>query len=69
MLRFHYTRSNEEVKQAKHMQETFQLLYHEMGAIVTSDPHGTEDNYGLEAPAGSFILGTIRMGNDPKSRH
>ena len=67
VLRFHYTWSNEEVKQAKHMQETFQAIMHEMGAIVTSNPRGPEDNYGLEAP-GRIIheVGTIRMGDDPK---
>ena len=67
VLRFNYTWSNEEVKQAKHMQETFQSIMHEMGAIVTSNPHGPEDNYGLEAP-GRIIheVGTIRMGDDPK---
>ena len=67
VLRFNYTWSNEEVKQAKHMQETFQSIMHEMGAIVTSSPHGPEDNYGLEAP-GRIIheVGTIRMGDDPK---
>ncbi len=67
VLRFNYTWSDAEIKQAKHMQETFQELLHQMGAIVTSKPHGPEDSYGLEAP-GRIIheVGTIRMGNDPK---
>ena len=67
VLRFNYTWSDAEVKQAKHMQETFQALLHEMGAIVTSKVHGPEDSWGLEAP-GRIIheVGTIRMGNDPK---
>ncbi|HEX5026701.1 MAG TPA: GMC family oxidoreductase [Agriterribacter sp.] len=67
VLRFNYTWSSDEVKQAKHMQETFQSLMHEMGAIVTSKQHGPEDSYGLEAP-GRIIheVGTIRMGDDPK---
>lgn len=67
VLRFHYTWSNDEINQAKHMQDTFQSIMHEMGAIVTSH-HGPEDSYGLEAP-GRIIheVGTIRMGDDPKT--
>ena len=67
VLRFNYKWSDAEIKQAKHMQETFQTLMHEMGAIVTAKPHGPENNWGLEAP-GRIIheVGTIRMGNDPK---
>ena len=66
VLRFHYKWSNDEIKQAKHMQETFQSIMHEMGAIY--DPmEGPETNYGLEAP-GRIIheVGTVRMGDDPK---
>lgn len=68
VLRFNYTWANEEIKQAKHMQDTFQEIMHNMGAIITSTIHGPETNYGLEAP-GRIIheVGTIRMGNDPKS--
>ncbi len=68
VLRFHYNWTNEEVKQAKHMQETFKSIMHEMGAIVTSKVHGPETNYGLEAP-GKIIheVGTIRMGDDAKT--
>ena len=49
------------------MQDTFQAIMHEMGAIVTSTPHGPENNYGLEAP-GRIIheVGTTRMGDDSK---
>lgn len=68
VLRFHYTWSNDEIRQAKHMQDTFQELLHQMGAIIPKgDLHGPEDSYGLEAP-GRIIheVGTIRMGNDPK---
>ncbi|MBB5636146.1 choline dehydrogenase-like flavoprotein [Pedobacter cryoconitis] len=67
VLRFNYKWAVEEVKQAKHMQETFQEMMHTMGAIVTSKIHGPEDNYGLEAP-GKIIheVGTVRMGDDPK---
>jgi len=67
VLRFHYKWSNDEINQAKHMQETFQSIMHEMGA-VSGPPHGPETNYGLEAP-GRIIheVGTVRMGDDPKT--
>ena len=67
VLRFHYKWTDAEIKQAKHMQETFQSVMHEMGAVITSRIQGPETNYGLEAP-GRIIheVGTIRMGDDPK---
>ncbi|MGN6440259.1 MAG: GMC oxidoreductase [Agriterribacter sp.] len=67
VLRFHYKWSNEEVLQAKHMQETFAEVMHNMGAIVTSPQRGPEDSWGLEAP-GRIIheVGTIRMGDNQK---
>jgi choline dehydrogenase-like flavoprotein len=48
------------------MQETFQSIMHEMGAIY-GPPAGPETNYGLETP-GHIIheVGTVRMGDDPK---
>jgi len=66
VLRFHYKWSNDEINQAKHMQETFQSIMHEMGAKY-GPPEGPETNYGLEAP-GRIIheVGTVRMGDDPK---
>ncbi|UYZ63907.1 GMC family oxidoreductase [Hymenobacter weizhouensis] len=67
VLKFHYKWTDAEIKQAKHMQETFQSIMHEMGAIITSKIPGPETNYGLEAP-GRIIheVGTVRMGDDPK---
>ncbi len=68
VLRFHYKWSDYEVKQAKHMKETFRELIHKMGGVVTSGgDDGPENNYGLAAP-GRIIheVGTTRMGNDPK---
>ncbi len=67
VLRFHYRWADEEVLQAKHMQETFQEILHEMGAIVSSAAPGPETSYGLEAP-GKIIHegGTTRMGDDRK---
>jgi choline dehydrogenase-like flavoprotein len=66
VLRFNYKWAPEEVKQAKHMQETFKEIMHAMGAIA-SEPPGAETSYGLEAP-GKIIheVGTVRMGDDPK---
>lgn len=68
VLKFNYTWSNEEIKQAKHMMETFQSIMHEMGAIITSPIPGADTLYGLETP-GRIIHegGTTRMGNDPKT--
>lgn len=67
VLRFHYNWADDEIKQAKHMQETFQSIMHEMGAIITSRIPGADTNYGLETP-GRIIheVGTVRMGDDPK---
>ena len=68
VLRFNYKWSDAELKQAKHMQETFESLMHEMGAIMTSKPKGAEEDYGLLKP-GEIIheVGTVRMGDDPKT--
>ncbi len=67
VLRFHYKWSDYEIKQAKHMQETFQEIMHKMGAVITWGVAGADTNYGLETP-GRIIheVGTTRMGNDPK---
>jgi choline dehydrogenase-like flavoprotein len=67
VLRFHYKWNNDEINQAKHMQETFQGIMHAMGAIITSGERNAANNWGLEAP-GRIIheVGTVRMGNDPK---
>lgn len=68
VLRFQYTWSDAELKQAKHMQDTFEELLHAMGAIVTSKKKGPEEDYGLLKP-GEIIheVGTVRMGDDPKT--
>ena len=68
VLRFHVKWSDHEIKQAKHMQETFKEIMHNMGAIVLSKDKGAEDNYGLEPP-GKIIheAGTVRMGSDPRT--
>lgn len=69
-LRFNYKWSDYEVKQAKHMQDTFEEIIHAMGGIALGPKPGpdTEHGYGLAAP-GKIIheVGTVRMGNDPKT--
>lgn len=69
VLRFHTKHSDYEIKQAKHMKETFKEILHAMGAVITwGDKDGPENNYGLHNP-GNIIheAGTVRMGNDPRS--
>jgi choline dehydrogenase-like flavoprotein len=69
VLRFNTKNSEYEIKQAKHMKETFKEIMHNMGAIITSgDKDGPENDYGLADP-GVIIheAGTVRMGDDPKS--
>jgi choline dehydrogenase-like flavoprotein len=68
VLRFNVKWTDHEVKQAKHMKETFKEIMHNMGAVITWGGDDDEkNNYGLEAP-GKIIheAGTVRMGNDPK---
>jgi choline dehydrogenase-like flavoprotein len=68
VLRFHYKWSDYEIKQAKHMKETFAEMIDKMGGVVTSGANaGPENDYGLLAP-GRIIheVGTTRMGDDPK---
>ena len=68
VLKFHTKYTDYEIKQAKHMKETFAEILHAMGAVsVWGADDGPENNYGLHAP-GNIIheAGTIRMGNNPK---
>jgi choline dehydrogenase-like flavoprotein len=66
VLRFHAKWSDYEIKQAKHMKETFKEIMHNMGAVITWGDDGPENNYGLEVP-GKIIheAGTVRMGSNP----
>jgi choline dehydrogenase-like flavoprotein len=69
VLRFNTSHSEYEIKQAKHMKETFAEILHAMGAVQTwGDKDGAHNNYGLHAP-GNIIheAGTVRMGNHPKT--
>src|SRR5690606_20394269 len=67
VLRFNYTWSDHEIKQAKHMHDTFEEIIHQMGGVPLGDKPGPDSMYGLENP-GRIIheVGTTRMGDDPK---
>jgi choline dehydrogenase-like flavoprotein len=68
VLRFHFRFADHEVKQAKHMQETFRAIIQEMGGTPTSAMPSEASGYGLAA-GGVIIheIGTTRMGNNPSS--
>ena len=68
VLRFHYKWSDHEVKQARHMKQTFEEIIVKTGGVITwGNTDGPQNDYGLEAP-GRIIheVGTTRMGDDPK---
>jgi choline dehydrogenase-like flavoprotein len=68
VLRFHFKFTEYEYNQAKHMQETFRQIIHELGGTPLSPMPTREQGYGLE-PGGRIIheVGTTRMGDDPKT--
>jgi choline dehydrogenase-like flavoprotein len=68
VLKFHWKWSDYEFKQVKHMQETFRKLIAEMGGEVWNDMPGKDKGYGI-SNGGQIIheVGTVRMGNDPKT--
>lgn len=67
VLRFNYQWTDQEIRQTKHMQDTFEEIIHNMGGIPLGNKPGADSNYGLTRP-GEIIheVGTTRMGNDPK---
>ena len=68
VLRFHWKFSDHEIKQVKHMQETFRSIINEMGGTPLSEMPTAEQDYGIE-PGGRIIheVGCVRMGHDPKT--
>jgi choline dehydrogenase-like flavoprotein len=68
VLRFHFGWGDYERRQAKHMQEAFRAIIHEMGGTPLSEMPGPDDDYGLEK-GGRIIheCGATRMGRDPKT--
>ncbi len=67
VLRFHFKWSQDEILQAKHMQETFQAIIEAAGGKVT-DKAGAEDNWGI-ARGGEIIheVGATKMGDNSKT--
>ena len=68
VLRFHWKWSDHELKQVKHMQETFRNIINEMGGTPMSPMPSAESGYGIE-PGGRIIheVGCVRMGKDAKT--
>ncbi len=66
--RFHFTWSDHEINQVRHMQETFRALVQELGGTPTSPMPPRERGYGIAA-GGRIIheVGVTRMGNDPST--
>lgn len=67
VLRFHFQWSQDEILQAKHMQETFKEIIETAGGTVTYSS-GADRNWGI-SKGGEIIheVGCTRMGNDPKT--
>ncbi|MBC7883991.1 MAG: GMC family oxidoreductase [Saprospiraceae bacterium] len=68
VLRFHYKWTEHEVKQAKHMHDTFEEILTGMGGVILGQKPTAENQHGLATP-GRIIheVGTSRMGDDPKT--
>ena len=54
VLKFNYKWTEHEVKQAKHMQDTFEQILEATGGILLGDKPGADRNYGLTAPEKLF---------------
>jgi len=68
VLKFNVKWTDHEIKQAKHMKETFKEILHNMGAVITwGGDDDASTNYGLTKP-GEIIheAGTVRMGDNAK---
>jgi choline dehydrogenase-like flavoprotein len=68
VLRFHFRFTEHEYRQAKHMQDTFRGIIHELGGTPLSPMPSKESGYGLEN-GGRIIheVGTTRMGSNPET--
>ncbi|MBB6126849.1 GMC family oxidoreductase [Mucilaginibacter lappiensis] len=65
VLRFNYKWGDEEIKQARHMQQTTQDIIKAMGGIPLGQPAGPDKKYGLDKPGkGIHEVGTVRMGDN-----
>ena len=67
VLRFHFKWSEDEIQQARHMQETFQEIITTAGGKVTSSA-GAQQNWGISR-GGEIIheVGATKMGDNPKT--
>ncbi|MBV8817835.1 MAG: GMC family oxidoreductase, partial [Acidobacteriaceae bacterium] len=68
VLRFHFKWTDHELKQARHMHDTFKSILETMGGKVPDPAPALDEGNGISI-GGEIIheLGTIRMGNDPKN--
>jgi choline dehydrogenase-like flavoprotein len=68
VLRFHFSFTDHEYRQAKHMQETLRSIIDAMGGTTVTPFPSRETGYGLET-GGRIIheVGTTRMGNSAES--
>ncbi len=68
VLRFHFKWSEHELKQVRHMQQTFRGLIEDLGGTVLTPDPGEGKGYGIET-GGRIIheVGVTRMGNAPQS--
>jgi choline dehydrogenase-like flavoprotein len=67
VLRFHFKWSDDELLQARHMQETFKEIIETAGGVVTNSS-GPEDRWGISR-GGEIIheVGATKMGDNPKT--
>jgi choline dehydrogenase-like flavoprotein len=68
VLRFHFGWSEHEIKQARHMRETFQSIIETLGGKVLGLNNPDRESRGISV-GGTIIheAGTVRMGKDPKT--
>ena len=66
VLKFHFQWSEHEIRQVRHMQETFREIIHTMGGTPLTPMPDASAGYGIMA-GGRIIheLGVVRMGDDP----
>ena len=67
-LRFHWKWSDAEVRQVKHMQETFRSIIDGLGGKALDPMPGPDEGYGI-SKGGEIIheAGTTRMGTNPRT--
>ena len=67
VLRFHFQWSQDEILQARHMQETFKEIIETAGGIVTNSS-GADTDWGIERGGQvKHEVGSTRMGDNPKT--